>query len=502
MNKILIFAFIIFCTTLALGQTPNPTVSISCNSTSSNCFNIDPECVTALYNLGVASSPDGTWIRSINWDVDPVVDGAIIGPDNASTVNVRWENTSNTTIKRIKVTVTWTKVGQTNIVRTVERVVTVKHIAPISNITITGGGVSGAYSNNATVPVPCGTRTFTLTAAPPTTSPSTSVVYQWVLPSGWSGSSTTNSITVTAPAGSTDQLISLRYRRSDYNCFLQYFDLLMDRPQVGFPSISGLNNDVVCSGETKALSGSATNATSFSWSGTSGITATPNNTANTNISATQSGTLTLTANNACQAPQSVQQYVQAGTPTLYGASPNQSINYINGNTLLRIESESPCASYKWRIVNGSGYILPNSGACGFTFNGVTYNESNVCYVSTSNFVRVEVKAANRCGVGGSWTYYLQNGSGFMMTSANPANSTVSLQFTSDFAAENLKRVEFIRDGDLRTARNFTPGDNQQNAAFRSNRTVAFDVTNLPRGKYYLHVVYKDEKKFSEIVLLQ
>ncbi len=498
MNKILIIAFSIFCTTLALGQT----VSISCNPTSSNCFNIDPECVIALYDLGVASSPDGTWTRSINWDVDPVVDGAIIGPDNASTVNVRWENTSNTTIKRIKVTVTWKKLGNNDIVRTAERVVTVKHIAPISNITITGGGVSGAYSNNATVPVPCGTRTFTLTAAPPTTSPSTSVVYQWVLPSGWSGSSTTNSITVTAPAGSTDQLISLRYRRSDYNCFLQYFDLLMDRPQVGFPSISGLNNDVICSGESKTLTGSATNATSFSWSGTSGITATPNNTANTTLSATQSGTLTLTVNNACQAPQSVNQSIQAGTPTVYNPVPSGTFNYINGSAYISVQSLSPCASYHWRIFGGSGYLYPNSGGCNYTFNGINYNKGNAANVSTSDFVRVEVDIANRCGVGIGHTFYLQNGSGYLMTSSNPATNTVSLQFTSEFTAERVKSVELIKDGDLRTTHVFKPGNGAELSAFRANRTVNFDVTNLTRGKYYLHVVYEDGKKFSEILILQ
>ncbi len=94
----------------------------------------------------------------------------------------------------------------------------------------------------------------------------------------------------------------------------------------------------------------------------------------------------------------------------------------------------------------------------------------------------------------------------MMTSPNPATNTVSLEFASEFIAENVKSVELIRDGDLRTARSFQPAGDRANpeyAAFLSNRTIAFDVTNLPRGRYYLSVVYKEgDKKFTEFVLLQ
>ena len=168
-----------------------------------------------------------------------------------------------------------------------------------------------------------------------------------------------------------------------------------------------------------------------------------------------------------------------------------------------MQSNYSCVGYYWRIFGGSGTISPTTGACSYTYGGTTYNKTNTCYVSTSDFVRVELYSANSCGAGnGTWTFYLQNGSGFRMTSSNPATNSVSLQFAADLIAERVKSVELIKDGDLRTARIFNPGTGAQLAAFRANPTVNFDVTNLTRGKYYLQVVYEDGKKFSEILLLQ
>lgn len=89
-----------------------------------------------------------------------------------------------------------------------------------------------------------------------------------------------------------------------------------------------------------------------------------------------------------------------------------------------------------------------------------------------------------------------------MMSSNPATNSVSLQFDADLIAKCVKSVELIKDGDLQTARSFNPGTGAQLAAFRANRMVDFDVTNLPRGKYYLQVVYEDGKKFAETILLQ
>jgi len=370
-------------------------------------------------------------------------------------------------------------------------------------MTISGtGGVNGTFSNNAIVAVPCGVRNMTLTVAIPFTDPSSNVSFEWLLPTGWNGSSSTNTINVTAPAGSTDQTVTLRYRRTDSNNFIQLFNLNMDRPQVGTPSftLGSLN----CIGNSQSITATAANATSFSWSATGSLSVSPTTGATTTATVVSNGngTITATADNACQSPQSTTSNISVGTPTLYNITPPNSFNYINGNTILSVQSNQPCVAYYWRIFGGSGYINPTNGACSYTYSGTTYNKTNTCYVSTSDFVRVELSSANSCGVGAGWTFYLQNGSGFRMASANPATDKVSLEFTHELIAKRLRSVELIRDGDLRTARLFKPVGGTQSGAFQTSRTVAFEVAALPRGKYYLHAVYEDGKKFSETILLQ
>ncbi len=365
MQNILLIVFTSFCFFVGVAQ--STTVTVTCSGGGSSCLSPEPLSNTN-YTFNVANLPSGYSFSTANWQ--PTGQNST-GPNGGEVFNATWPNTPSSSNKKLKVTVTFKKSQSPDIVVTSPEVnITVKYISSISSISISGGGVSGSYSNNSTVVVPCGSRTMTLTATPPVTDPSSSVVYEWLLPSGWTGSSTTNSITVTANAGSTDQGLTLRYRRSDSNNFLQAFSLNMDRPQVGFPDIPTSLNDAFCSGETRSVTATAANATSFQWSGTSGISATPNNAATTSISATANGTLTLTVNNACQAPQTRNQSIAFGTPTLYGASPSGSFNYINGNTLLSIQSNSGCVAYKWEIVNGSGYISPNPNySCPKTFGG-------------------------------------------------------------------------------------------------------------------------------------
>lgn len=501
MKSFLIITTILFWNLTAIAQ---PTLSISCESFSPNCLSPEP-LNTVTYKVTITGAPDNSWTRKITWEHQPFAEGAVIGSSNNETFSVQWLNEPNNGLKKVKVNVRWTKQGQTTINATpAERSVTVRYIAAIPSINISGGGVSGNYNNNGTVAVPCGTRTLTLTASPPTTNPSSGVVYEWLLPSGWTGSSTTNTINITADAGTNDALVRLRYRRSDTPGFSLIFGLNMDRPQVTTPVTANVSGALSCVGTTANLSVSATNATSYTWSSTGSVGVSPTSGATTTatVNSNGSGTITATADNACMSPKSATSNVAVGAPTLYSITPPNSFNYINGNTIMSVQSDQPCVSYYWRIFGGSGYINPTSGPCSYTYGGTTYNKFNTCYVSTSDFVRVELSSANACGVGQTHTFYLQNGSGYRMTSSNPATGTVSLEFTSEFSAENLKSVELIRDGDLRTSHNFSPTNNQQNAAFRSSRTVSFDVSNLPRGRYYLHTLYKEGKKFSEILILQ
>ncbi len=488
MKKILITVAILFCFFTIKAQT----ITIKCTF-GSDCFTPNPE-EFITYSFDVTA---GWSASNITWNAPGSSDR---GTNGGSSFQVIWPN--NTAAKSISVSATLTN-GSTSTTKSNTRTVTVKQISTIASMTVTGTGVSGTFSDNGTVNVPCGTRTLNISVPTPTTSPSSGVTYTWTLPSGWSGSSNTNSINATANAGANDGLIRVQYKRTDGN-FSQAFNLNVNRPRVTTPTLSFTSGSLTCIGTSATLSASATNATNYTWSSTGNVSVSPTSGATTTATVTGNGnaTITVTADNACQSPKSTTSNRAVGTPTFYSITPPNSFNYINGNTILSVQADQPCPAYYWRIFGGSGYINPTSGACSYTYSGTTYNKTNTCYVSTSDFVRVELSSANACGAGQTHTFYLQNGGGYRMTSPNPATSTVSLEFTSEFSAENLKSVALIRDGDLRTARDFNPEDNRQDAAFRSSQAISFDVANLPKGKYYLHIVYKEGKKFSEILILQ
>jgi len=309
MNKILIFSIILLGFFTRINAQTGPSVSINCSS--ANCFTPEPG-LAVTYEVTATS---GYTVQSYNWTSQGDLSH---GGNGTQFFTVTWPNTPSSSAKSISVSVVLTK-DNYSYTRSDNKTITVKYISPISSISISGGGVSGAYTNNGTVPVPCGSRTFTLTAAPPTTNPTSNVVYEWLLPSGWSGSSSTNSITVTAPAGSTDQPVTLRYRRSDSNSFLQFFGLLMDRPQVGTPNIGITSGNLGCVGSSATLSATATGATSFTWSSTSGVGISPTSGSSTTatVNGNGAGAITVTANNACQAPQSSNFNFAGGTPTIY-----------------------------------------------------------------------------------------------------------------------------------------------------------------------------------------
>lgn len=152
--------------------------------------------------------------------------------------------------------------------------VTVKHIAPISSMFISAGNPSNP-SNGGSSSVGCGGQNITISIPTPTTDPFIPVSFFWTLPSGWSGSSSTSSITATTNQGLSDQILNVRVRRNDGQVD-QTYTVTITRPRVTNAIISSVNwspdDKPLCNGETRQLSGTSTaNASTFSWSSSGGI---------------------------------------------------------------------------------------------------------------------------------------------------------------------------------------------------------------------------------------
>ena len=496
---------------------PPPTATISCSGGGTGCFLVDPE-TSASYLVNISNEPSG-YTRTISWTTSP--SGATTLPLGANTTNfsVLWKNQTNTPARTLTVTVTYSKAGSSNITATATRTVVVKYLAPITALTATGGGVTpGSVANGGTLTIPCGARTFTLTAvqAAPVTNPTIGVTYTWSFPWGSTVTTSTPTVTTTSNIGLTDGTISVVARRADGVTFSQSLGVNVSRPRVTNSIITSLNwspeDKPLCLNQQRQLSGSSSpNATLFTWTASGGTSIVSGaNSAIATVQGTSNGQVTLTVSNACGVSLSKQKTIPAGTPQLTSITvdqhPNYYPNYINGNTYIHIESGSACETYKWELFGGSGYFYPNPANCGNVFNGINFNESNNCYASTSTNMALKVRSANVCGQGQDAFIPLQNigAKGFYsMASPNPANSTVAVVIDKDLADNEMPGIRLISHLKSNVVKSFDPAmETDRSDVQRSENLVSFDVSDLPRGMYYLVLTFGGKKNFKEIIVLE
>lgn len=163
-----------------------------------------------------------------------------------------------------------------------------------------------------------------------------------------------------------------------------------------------------------------------------------------------------------------------GTPTYVPSGyANLSVNITGGG------------STNWYVANGSGSLSPSG---------------NYCSVSFSNFVRVVVDANNRCGAGGSWTFYLTTQQGYSgyRIAPNPAKDQVSvLMEMKEMAGELIQTVELYNEKSKLCK---STGQDKLKAGKYDKTSIDLDVKDLPRGTYFLHVKMNDTINKHQILL--
>ncbi len=162
-----------------------------------------------------------------------------------------------------------------------------------------------------------------------------------------------------------------------------------------------------------------------------------------------------------------------GTVYVPSGYANLSVNIAGGGTT------------NWYVANGSGSLSPSG---------------NYCTVNFSNFVRVVVDASNRCGGGGSWTFYLSTTQGYSgyRIAPNPAKDQLSvLMEMPEMAGELIESVELYNDKSKLAS---SVGSDKLKAGKYDKKTIDLDVKSLPRGNYFLHVKVKDTIEKHQIIL--
>lgn len=486
--------------------------SLICASGSSNCDNPDPVVRSYTYKIVTSDGNHTGWTKSYSWTTEG---GDVSTSSSGDQHSVIWANTSNSTTKKVKVKVTYKKPQSSDTYSfSREMTVVVKFLGSIASMTVPGASPSNP-SNGGTTSVPCGISSFTISVPTPTTDPSGGVTYIWSLPSGWSGSSTSNSISVTTNSGVNDGVISVSAKRTDGN-FFQTYSVDVTRPRVENAIITSVSwspdDKPLCNNETRQLSGNSTlNATSYSWSTTSGISITgASNQSNVTVSGTSNGTLTLVASNVCGVSKDRTWNIYAGGPQVAGSDvlvdghPNYYPNYTSGSSYISVQGGGSCQSYKWELFGGSGYFYPGYCSCGYSYNGITFDNCNSGNASTSSSMSIRIRTANRCGQGNDVIIPLQisGGGGFYrMSSPNPATTTISIELDKE-KASTLNSLNLISATRSKIARSFDVGSAKKSNYFKTNNVVSFDVSNLDRGLYYVVLNFgENNQSFSELVML-
>ncbi len=239
----------------------------------------------------------------------------------------------------------------------------------------------GSITGNAT---PCAgsSQTYSVASVPGVLS------YNWTLPSGWTGSSTTNSITIVA--GSTNGNVIVSGSNGCSNSAPQSLAVSVPASVVPAVTISSPNT-TICSGTLATFNAVAVNggnAPSYQWR-VNNIATGPNAaTFNTTTLANNDVvTLTVTSNAACPTPATASSNAMAMT-VIPNAVPGININAtappeICANTSVTFYSNitdgGPTPTYQWQRNNAPvGSNTPT-----YTANNFSDNDTIKCILTTS-----------------------------------------------------------------------------------------------------------------------
>lgn len=139
----------------------------------------------------------------------------------------------------------------------------------------------------------------------------------------------------------------------------------------------------ICPGDTLALTGAATGATGWNWTGPNSYTSTSQNPTLPNITPAEAGVYTLTASNACGSATAVNTSSVVvssvlAAPTAGTHTPSATQVVWNWNTV------AGASGYKYNTTNNYLTATDNSTGTSFTQTGLTCNTSYTLYVWAYN----------------------------------------------------------------------------------------------------------------------
>ena len=283
-----------------------------------------------------------------------------------------------------------------------------------NSITATSGAIGGAITVTATNG--CGTSAPTTLAVTIATAPTqpgaitgnTSVCqttsqnysitavagatsYNWTLPGGWSGSSTTNSISATV--GASNGTIMVSATNACGTSATQTLSVTVNPVPTQPGGITG--NLTVCQGVAQTYSiSSVAGATSYTWTLPGGWSGSSTTTSISTTAGANSGNVTVTANNACgSSTQSVANVTVNTVPTQPGGIAGSTTFCPSQAGTYSVTAVAGATSYTWTLPGGwSGSSTTNSinTTAGANAGTITVTASNSCGTSAAQTLSVSL----------------------------------------------------------------------------------------------------------------
>ncbi len=418
------------------------------------------------------------------------------------------------------------------------------------NVVISGTTSSGCSTPNQPASISgtatlCagGNQTYSVANDPNATS------YTWTLPSGWSGTSTTN--TINATAGTNGGTIAVTANNACGSSTQQTLTVSTSAVPNQPAAISG--TATICENGTGTYSVTNNpNATSYTWTLPSGWSGTSTTNTINATAGTNGGTIAVTANNACGS--SAQQTLTVST----SAVPNQPAAISgtaticeNGTGTYSVTNNPNATNYTWTLPSGwSGTSTTNTinATAGTNGGTISVTANNACGSSTQQTFNVTVNTvdntvsadgivltSNQSGASYQWldcsngNAPITNATGQSFTPSQNGSYAVEVTLngcseTSSCIAVNSVGIEDVIYGDLLNVYP-NPGEGlytiSSETAFNAasvtvysasgqlvmsrenifGNEVKIDLTNQPGGVYVVSLNNREQQAHVRIVKL-
>jgi hypothetical protein len=503
-REIICFIAGVLCHLNLLSTAKAQSVTINCGLPNNTCSYALPNNTEHTYSVAMnsfAKCNDGKDCK-YKWEV---TNGSIIGalPGTPSIleansqiqIKVLWNNANgNGTIKVTsdKPNAGIAECSQCPIGLTQTKTIPIRYLGTPGNIKINGVAQSGTYQIN------CGTAPINVAVDPVTNATN----YVWTYPAGWTISGSGNIVTLTPNAGSGG-VVKVTTSRNDVPGLTTSSQLTIIRP---LPTKPVINSPDILLCNPKTITAAASNATSYNWVSTGGITAnSPGNTNSAQITGVSDGTVKVSATSsvcgvtsAFSTAINVKRSAPLPASLLVTANGGGSPDFMcNGEgVMLNAYTAEPGTQFGiWTTSDPANTILNSNGGTAY-FNSYVNN----CYgidITVSNCFGAVQKGITIC------VDNCAKGTPIYKVFPNPAKDQIKIQFDDAQAVERLPQIiRLLSEVGGKEVRAIEAIEQYATAAFQQDRTIAVSVSDLPRGTYYLLLVNRDGSSENVRLILE